>query len=93
MHFWHKVQVLTSQTTQAQLSKLGQLRPKVYLIGLFKRSVDGLLTATFAIFVRQLMFSQTFQTIDMRYTHTHTFSVHGDHTHFRSVIVEAIAPV
>ena len=24
---------------------------------------------------------------------THTFSVYGDHTHFRSVIVEAIAPV
>ena len=61
---WHKVQVLTSQTTQATAFELGQLlqlRPKVYLIGLFKRLVDGLLTATFAIFVRQLMFSQTFQ--------------------------------
>ena len=64
VHFWNKVQVLTSQTTQATAFELGQLlqlRPKVYLIGLFKRLVDGLLTATFAIIVRQLMFSQTFQ--------------------------------
>ena len=64
VHFWHKVQVLTSQTTQATAFELGQLlqlRLKVYLIGLFKRLVDGLLTATFPILVGQLMFSQTFQ--------------------------------
>ena len=64
VHFWHKVQVLTSQTMQATALELGQLLqlcPKVYLIGLFKHLVDGLLTATFAIFIHQLMFSQAFQ--------------------------------
>ena len=37
---WYKVQVLTPPTTQATAFELGQLlqlRPKVYLIGLFKR--------------------------------------------------------
>ena len=86
VHFWQKVQVLTSQTTQATAFELGQLgilqlRPKVYLIGLFKRLVDGLLTAIPSLYsYASLCSRRRFKTIDSDMRYTHVFSLWGSHT-------------